>query len=209
MIKTKNLTSKELEAVRYIRNRLVHHGRTPSVRELMRELKYKSPRSVQDILEELTDKRIIKRSKNGSIVLQKDPEATKSHAQTVNIPIVGTVSCGSPMLAEENIEGFVAVSTTIAKKGARHFLLRVSGDSMNEAGINDGDLVLVKQQPTAQNGDNIVALIDDEATIKEYRHKGSTIVLQPRSSNPKHTPIILNEDFQMQGVVEYIIPNSQ
>lgn len=202
-----NLSPKELVAVRYIRNWLVHRGRTPSVRELMRELQYKSPRSIQDILDQLTKKEIIKRTANGSIILRNDPETTKSHAQTVNIPLVGTVSCGSPILAEENIEGFVAVSTAIAKKGIRYFLLHASGDSMNKAGINDGDLVLVKQQSTAESGDKVVALIDDEATIKEYHHTGNVVVLQPRSTNPEHTPIILNEDFQIQGIVKHVIPN--
>src|SRR3989344_5497906 len=99
------------------------------------------------------------------------------------------------MLAEENIEGFVAVSTAIVRAGAKYFLLRASGDSMNLAGIDDGDLVLVRQQATAQNGDRVVALIDDEATIKEYRHAGNAIILQPRSSNHEHTPIILTENF--------------
>ena len=198
---------KELEATRHIRNWLVHHGRTPSVRELMRELEYKSPRSVQDILQKLEDKKIIKRTKTGNIQLKNDPESTSSHAQTINVPIVGTVSCGTPIWAEENIEGFVAVSTAIAKRGSKYFLLRASGDSMNMAGINDGDLVLVKQQPTAQNGDKIVALIDDEATIKEYKHAGTSIILQPKSTNPQHSPIILTEDFQIQGVVENVISN--
>lgn len=209
MEKTINLTPKELEATRHIRNWLVHHGRTPSVRELMRELKYKSPRSVQDLLQKLEDKKIIKRTKSGNIQLKNDPESTSSHAQTINVPIVGTVSCGSPIWAEENIEGYVAVSTTIAKKGSKYFLLRASGDSMNMAGINDGDLALVKQQPTAQNGDKVVALIDDEATIKEYRHAETSIILTPKSTNPQHSPIILTEDFQIQGVVENVISNMQ
>lgn len=209
MDKPINLTSKELETVRYIRNWLMHNGRTPSVRELMRELKYKSPRSVQDLLEKLEDKKIIQRTEAGNIQLKNDPESTSSHAQTINVPIVGTVSCGNPIWAEKNIEGFVAVSTSIAKSGSKYFLLRASGDSMNMAGINNGDLTLVKQQPTAQNGDKVVALIDDEATIKEYRHAGNSIVLQPKSTNPSHSPIILTEDFQIQGVVENVIPNTQ
>lgn len=204
-----NLTPKELEATRHIRNWLVHHGRTPSVRELMRELKYKSPRSVQDLLEKLEGKKIIRRTKTGNIQLENDPESTSSHAQTISVPIVGTVSCGSPIWAEENIEGYIAVSTSIAKTGSKYFLLRASGDSMNRAGINDGDLALVRQQPTAQNGDKVVALIDDEATIKEYRHAGNSIVLQPKSTNSKHSPIILTDDFQIQGVVENVISNTQ
>lgn len=209
MDKIINLTPKELEATRHIRNWLVHHGRTPSVRELMRELRYKSPRSVQDLLKKLEDKKIIRRTKTGNIQLKNDPESTSSHAQTISVPIVGTVSCGSPIWAEENIEGYVAVSTSIVKTGSKYFLLRASGDSMNMAGINDGDLTLVRQQPTAQNGDKVVALIDDEATIKEYRRAGNSIILQPKSTNTKHSPIILTEDFQIQGVVENVISNTK
>ena len=209
MDKMINLTPKELEAVRHIRNYVAHYGRTPSVRELMRELKYKSPRSVQDLLEKLEEKKVVKRTKTGSIQLKNDPESSSSHAQTINVPIVGTVSCGTPIWAEENIESFVAVSTAIAKSGTKYFLLHASGDSMNKAGINDGDLVLVKQQSSAQNGDKVVALIDDKATIKEYKHAGNTIILQPKSTNHEHAPIILTEDFQIQGIVENVIPNTQ
>src|SRR5690554_3691907 len=121
MDKTMNLTPKELEATRHIRNWLVHHGRTPSVRELMRELKYKSPRSVQDLLEKLESKKVIQRTKTGNIQLKNDPESTASHAQTISVPIVGTVSCGSPIWAEENIEGYVAVSTSLVKTGSKYF----------------------------------------------------------------------------------------
>ena len=203
-----NLTNKELEATRHIRNWLVHHGHAPSVRELMCELGYKSPRSAQDILEKLEAKKVLKRTKSGSFQLVNDPESSLSHAHTLDVPILGTVSCGAPMLAEENIEGLVAVSTAIVRPGAKYFLLRASGDSMNLAGIDDGDLVLVRQQITAQNGDRVVALIDDEATIKEFRHTGNAIVLQPRSSNQEHRPIILTQDFQIQGVVANVIPKT-
>jgi len=78
---------------------------------------------------------------------------------------------------------------------------------MNEAGIDDGDLILVKQQPIADNGQKVVALIDDEATVKEFQNKGDVVALLPRSSNKKHKPIILDRDFQIQGVVLTTIPN--
>lgn len=77
---------------------------------------------------------------------------------------------------------------------------------MNEVGINNGDLILVKQQPTASNGQNVVALIDDEATVKEYQHKGNFVTLLPRSNNKTLQPIILTQDFKIQGVVVAIIP---
>ena len=129
-----------------------------------------------------------------------------SNAQTVKVPLLGDVACGTPIFAEENIEALIPVSDKLIKPSSRYFILRVSGDSMDDAGINDGDLVLIRQQQTAQNGDKVVALIDDEATIKEFHHCGNMIVLKPKSKNSKHQPIILTNDFRIQGVVETVIP---
>jgi repressor LexA len=121
--------------------------------------------------------------------------------QTVQVPVVGRAACGTPMLAEENIEEMIPVSKKIAAPPYRYYMLRAKGDSMNQAGINDGDLVLVRQQSTARHGDTVVALIDDEATIKEYTTTGSAVVLKPHSDNTAHKPIILTRDFMVQGVV--------
>lgn len=203
----KQFTKKQLEAVRHIRNWLMHRSRTPSIRELMSDLGYKSPRSVQDILEQLQKKGIIKKLEDGDYQFIMDPIFGSAHAQTVNIPLVGVVACGTPILTEENIEGFIPVSTSLAKPGSKYYLLHARGDSMNQAKINDGDLVLVRQQPTANEGDKVVALIDNEATIKEFHRAPNMIILKPKSSNKENKPIILTEDFQVQGVVVATIPN--
>ncbi len=125
--------------------------------------------------------------------------------EMIKIPLLGIIACGTPILAEENIRIRIPVSVKILKPNQRYFLLRALGDSMNNAGINDGDLVLIRQQQTAENGDKVVALIDNEATIKEFHHKGNAIVLKPKSTNDKHQPIILSNDFKIQGVVEKVI----
>jgi repressor LexA len=117
-----------------------------------------------------------------------------------------TVSCGMPIFAEENIEAMIPVSNKLAKPNAKHFLLRASGDSMNKAGINNGDLVLVRQQQTAKNGDWVVALVDDGVTIKELSVSENAVLLKPRSTNKEHGPIILDRDFKVQGVVITVIP---
>ena len=135
-----------------------------------------------------------------------DLPENEHHARTVAIPLVGTVACGTPMLAEENIEAMIPVSTSLAKPGHRYFLLRAQGDSMNAAEIHDGDLVLVRQQQTANNGNIVVALIDEEATIKEFRRTTEVVVLQPKSNSPEYKPIILTREFQIQGVVVTTIP---
>ncbi len=199
------LKPKELAAIRSIRNWMSHKGRTPSIRELMAEMGYKSPRSVQDILEQLASKGII-RKVDRDYQLVKHPDLGPVHATTVNVPLVGTVAAGLPILAEENIEGFFPVSTTLARPGSRYFLLHVKGDSMNDAGIDNDDLVLVRQQSYADEGQKVVALIDDEATVKEF-HKGKgVVILKPRSKDEKYQPIILHSDFQIQGVVVATIP---
>lgn len=125
----------------------------------------------------------------------------KTTYPTVDVPLVGMVSCGTPLLAEENIEARIPVSTKLAKPPYKYFLLRASGDSMDEAGINNGDLVLVRQQMIAGNGDDVVALIDDEATIKELQISNKAIILKPRSTNKEHQSITLTKDFKIQGVV--------
>ena len=185
----------------------MHHGRAPSVRDLMIALGYKSPRSASLIINDLIEKGFLKRRSNGTMQFVKDLEPDFSHARTVKVPLVGTVACGSPIFAEENIDGMIPVSVDIARPGSKYFFLRALGDSMNEAGINEGDLVLVRQQPVAEDGDIVVALIDDEATVKELRRTKDALILKPKSSNKKHQPIILTDNFQIQGVVVTAVPN--
>ena len=201
------LSNRELEAIRQIRNSLMHRGRMPSVREMMTSLGYRSPRSASVLMKKLMSKRILRRKPNGSYQLIDNLHDDTMRAQTVDIPLVGTVACGTPVLAEENIEGMIPVSTKLAKSPHRYFLLKAEGDSMNEKGVNDGDLVLVRQQLTADNGNMIVALVDDEATIKEFYRLGDMVVLKPMSTNKQHKPIILTKDFQIQGLVVTAIPN--
>ncbi len=132
-------------------------------------------------------------------------EDSATNAYTVKIPLLGTVACGTPIFAEENIEAFIPVSDKFIKPSNHYFILRASGDSMNEVGIDDGDLVLIRQQNTARDGEHVVALIDDEATIKEFHYSNNMIILKPRSNNSKHQPIVLTSDFRIQGIVETVI----
>ncbi|MDD5382315.1 MAG: transcriptional repressor LexA [Candidatus Margulisbacteria bacterium] len=196
-----NLSKKEKETLRIIRNYLVHLGRAPTVRELKDKLGYKSPTSAALLINSLAEKEVLERNARGQIQLKKQAEALEGSAHTVYVPLVGTVACGTPIIAEENIEAFLPVSTELARPPHQYFMLRAMGDSMDRAGINNGDIVLVRQQSTAEPGDKVVALIDDEATIKEYRPGIGVIVLQPRSSKPEFKPIILTSEFRIQGIV--------
>lgn len=126
--------------------------------------------------------------------------------EMLDIPLVGTAPCGNPILSEENIEEYVSVEKTKIKSGFEYFILRAEGDSMNLAGINDGDLVLCRQQLKADTGDRIVALLGDNVTIKEYgpRQNGIRLLL-PRSTNKTHVPITPDEGDTVQGVVQEVL----
>ncbi|GAC1598304.1 MAG: transcriptional repressor LexA [Ginsengibacter sp.] len=203
-----NLSIKAKEALRHIRNGLMRYGRVPSVRDLMHAMAYKSPRSAMLLMDELAKNGYLEQKDDGSYKLIKDLE-TENSSRTIAVPLVGTVACGIPILAEQNIEAMIPVSTNLARSGSKYFLLRASGNSMDKAGINDGDLLLVKQQPVADNGQNVVALIDDVATVKEFHHRGNVVTLIPRSTNPDHQQIIVQSDFQIQGIVEAVIYNGK
>ncbi|MFH1259120.1 MAG: transcriptional repressor LexA [Elusimicrobiota bacterium] len=199
------LTKKEIDTIKHIRNFLVHEGEMPTYRKLMAALGYKSPRSVTLLVNQLIKKKILKKTSNGRIRMLNYSEENNGQAQTISVPLLGRIACGRPLLAEENIEGMIPVSIKLARLPHKYFLLKTKGDSMNEKGINDGDLVLVRQQNTANNGDLVVALIDGESTIKEFIKSEGAIILKPRSSNKNHKPIILTQDFQIQGIVVSVI----
>jgi repressor LexA len=196
---------KDLEGYSFIRNQIMHTGTTPSLRKIGEVVGYSSPRSVQLMLERLSKRELLS-YKNGKVELlhKNAPVMTE---RTVRVPLVGRAACGLPTLAEQDIETYLDISTKIARSGRPYFLLRAQGDSMDKAGINDGDLVLVRQQPTAEEGEIVVALINDSATIKHFHRENGLVVLKPNSSDKTITPIILSDEFIIQGVVVQAIPN--
>ncbi len=171
----------------------------------MIRLGYKSPRSAAKVINDLIQQKILVRKNGRGLAFLKDVAWSDNGAMTINIPVVGVVSCGTPILSEENIQATIPVSVSIAKPPYKYFLVKAKGDSMNLGGIIDGDLVLVRKQSTAESGDNIVALIDNEVTIKQMKVLEDTLVLMPKSSNTNHAPIILSKDFRVQGVVVRVI----
>ena len=207
-MKNERLSVNEARTLKLVRNSLMHTGIAPSIRDIMKALGYRSPHSAMLLVNQLIEHGYMKRRKtDGRLQLVEGPQQDRSDARTVEVPVVGSAPCGEPMLAEENIEMTLPVSVTLARPPYRYFLLKAVGDSMNKKGIQSGNLVLVRQQPDAENGQVVVALIDGEATIKELRKSDGAIVLMPQSSNPKHRPIVLHEDFQIQGVVVNALPN--
>ncbi len=181
-------------------NSYVQNRRQPSLEVLFKIA------SILDIsVKELIDTNISDNDYNKPLAPILVNEEESDYEKVIKIPLIGSVSCGLPIFAEENIEARVPISIKLIKKGNKYFLLRAKGDSMNETGINDGDLVLIRQQQHAENRDRVVALIDDEVTIKEYHHNGNLVVLKPRSTNKKYQPIILSDEFRIQGIVESVI----
>jgi repressor LexA len=183
----------------------VEHGLPPSIEELRGLLKIGSTRTVLRYLCALECEGRIRRWRGArGIQLLRRPT---TGVETVSIPLVGGAPAGSAMFAEENREGWVRFPKQFIKsEAAKYFLLRVRGDSMNRArveggAIENGDLILVRQQSSAQPGDVVVALIDSEATIKRLVKGSGYWVLKPESTNSSHQPIVLNRDFIVQGIV--------
>jgi repressor LexA len=195
------ITQNDQAVLNSIREYFRNHNQSPTLEELKDLLGFKSLTSVQRAIISLEQAGYLRRtSQKRGIKLINYLEST------FNIPIVGSVACGRPILATENIEGYIPTDISLLQgdKG-NYFYLKAQGDSMNLAGIDDQDLVLIKKQQVAQNGDKVVALIDDSATIKVFQRNQDYIALVPKSSNSQHQPIILREDFSIQGKVVKII----
>lgn len=201
-----SLTQQEKQLLRHLRNWKTHTGDVPSYRKLMRLLGYKSTRSISLILDSLVEKGYIKKFEGNQIEISRDVPEFEVNTQTVEVPIVGNIACGEPILAEQHIESMVSVSTTLAQPPYQYFILRASGDSMDQKNIYDGTLVLVRRQETASNEDIVVAILNDECTLKEFKRKDNYILLIPHSDNSTHKPIILTNDFRVQGVVVSVLP---
>ncbi len=177
------LTDKQTQILEYIRHEILSKGYPPSLREICQAVDLKSTSSVHAQLSSLEAKGYIRRdlTKSRSIeIIDDDFSLTKR--ELVNIPIVGTVSCGQPILAEQNIEDYFPVPPEyIHNTNNQTFMLRVKGDSMINVGIYEKDLVIVEQCSSARNGEIVVALIEDSATVKTFYKENGYIRLQPEN----------------------------
>lgn len=177
------LTDKQTQILEYIRHEILAKGYPPSIREICQAVDLKSTSSVHAQLSSLEAKGYIRRdlTKSRSIeIIDDDFSLTKR--ELVNIPIIGTVSCGQPILAEQNIEDYFPVPPEyIHNTNNQTFMLRVKGDSMINVGIYEKDLVIVEQCSSARNGEIVVALIEDSATVKTFYKENGYIRLQPEN----------------------------
>ncbi len=127
---------------------------------------------------------------------------------TATVPFYATLaSCGSPNMSEAHIDSYIQIDARLMNPGHDYFLVRAEGDSMDQAGINSGDLLLIRAQDHAEFGQRVLACVDGGVTVKEFQRAGEYAILVPRSTNPENKPIILAENAHIQGVVAAVIPN--
>lgn len=185
------ISKKQSEILEYIKNEILNRGFPPSVREICEAVNLKSTSSVHSHLETLEKNGYIRRDPTKPRAIEiLDDDFNLVRREMVNVPIIGRVAAGQPILAEENIEDYFPFPVD-RMPNKQTFLLRVKGESMINAGILDGDFVLVEEAKTASNGDMVVALIDDGATVKTFYKEEGVFRLQPE--NDFMDPIIVKE----------------
>ncbi len=187
------LSGKQQEILDYMKECILTKGYPPAVREICEAVHLKSTSSVHAHLETLEAKGYIRKDPTKPRAIEiLDDNFNLSRREVVNVPIVGTVTCGEPILAEQNIQDYFPVPPEYLKaNGKNTFMLKVKGDSMINAGIFHGDLVLIEEANTAKNMDIVCALIDDSATIKTFYKESDHIRLQPE--NDTMDPIIVKD----------------
>ena len=189
----KDLTDKQLLILNFIKEMINNSGFPPTVREIGDEFGI-TVKGAYDHLKAIEKKGYIKTEHNKSrAMIIVDDESVKSEGLTV--PLLGRIAAGSPILAEENIEDYLSFPKDMFRPG-EYFAIKVKGDSMIDGGIYDGDIAVIKKQNTANNGDIVAALIEEEATLKEFHKTSDSVKLLPK--NTKYKPII-SRDVSIMG----------
>lgn len=185
------ITDKQREILEYIKEMILKKGYPPAVREICEAVHLKSTSSVHSHLESLEKNGYIRRDPTKPRTIEiLDDDFALTRRELVNVPVIGTVAAGVPILAEQNIEDYLPIPAEILPN-KEVFMLKVKGNSMIEAGIYNGDIVIVAKQPNAENGDKVVALVDDSATVKTFYKENGHFRLQPENSSMD--PIILDQ----------------
>lgn len=192
------ITDKQKEILEYIKDTILAKGYPPAVREICEAVHLKSTSSVHSHLETLEKNGYIRRDPTKPRTIEiLDDDFALTRREMVNVPVIGTVAAGMPILAEENIEDYMPIPVEMLPN-KEVFMLKVKGESMIEAGIYNNDRVIVARQPDANNGDMVVALVDDSATVKTFYKENGHFRLQPENSSMD--PIIV-DDVQILGKV--------
>ena len=185
------ITPKQQEILDFIKSEILNKGYPPAVRDICEAVHLKSTSSVHSHLETLEKNGYIRRDPTKPRTIEiLDDDFALTRREVVNVPVIGTVAAGVPILAEQNIEDYLPIPAEILPN-KEVFMLKVKGNSMIEAGIYNGDKVIVAKQPNAENGDKVVALVDDSATVKTFYKENGHFRLQPENSSMD--PIILDQ----------------
>ena len=193
------ISPKQTEILEYIKSEIINRGFPPAVREICEAVNLKSTSSVHSHLETLERNGYIRRDPTKPRAIEiVDDNFNLTRRELVNVPVVGRVAAGEPILAVENVENYFPIPAEFMPN-SQTFMLNVKGESMINAGILDGDQILVQQQSTAENGDIVVALIDDSATVKTFYKEDGYYRLQPE--NDTMEPIIVKDDLKILGKV--------
>ncbi len=192
------ITAKQTEILEYIKQEILNKGYPPAVREICEAVHLKSTSSVHSHLETLEKNGYIRRDPTKPRAIEIiDDNFNLTRREVVNVPVIGNVAAGQPIFADENIENYFPIPAEYMPN-VESFMLHVKGGSMVNAGIFDGDQILVQKQSTARNGDIVVALVDDSATVKTFYKEDGYYRLQPE--NDTMDPIIV-EDCSILGKV--------
>jgi repressor LexA len=196
------LTGTQERVYHFLKKFMGENGYPPTLREIASHFGLKGPRAPQKTLNILERKGYLRRSTGGSRAVEILGAFPAFIKETVSVPIVGKVRAGEPILAVENIEGYVQFDRSLLSS-KNVFLLRVQGDSMIEAHIQDGDFALVQPQSSVKNGEIVVALIEDEATIKKIFHHRDLVRLEP--ANPSMEPIVIQKGEKNVSIVGKVV----
>lgn len=192
------ISDKQREILEYMKQEILNKGYPPTVRELCDAVHLKSTSSIHSHLETLEKNGYIRRDPSKPRAIEiVDDNFNLTRREVVNVPIVGSIAAGQPLLAIQNIDNYFPIPAEYMPN-QNTFMLKVKGESMINAGIFDGDVILVKQQSTAKNGEMVAALVEDSATVKTFYNEDGHIRLQPENDNMD--PIIV-PDCQILGVV--------
>lgn len=199
----KFLTPKQKKVLDFIADFTSRHEYAPSQQEIARHFNFKSLGTVQHYLVQLGEQGYLQKSWNARRSTRVNNTAT-----SFELPLLGRVAAGLPIEAVENRET-IEVPSFMVKQVGNHFVLQVKGDSMVDEGILEGDYVILKKQDTAHNGQTVVALVNNEATIKKYFKRKDKIELHP--ANPSYRPIIVeaDQDFKIEGILAGVIRKIQ
>jgi len=202
----KKVTARQMDIYNYVKEFIFLRKYPPTIREIGEEFGIKSTNGVRDALNALERKGLIKKLSNQARGIALPHSALPvTHANAANLPLIGRIAAGTPVLAEENIEETLTIDRSVLPRSSEVFALRVHGNSMTGDGILSGDIAIIRMQKNAERGQIVAAIVDGNATLKHYYPAKNKIEL--RASNPEYLPITVceGEDFSIAGILAGVI----